>query len=497
MENLIAGFHIACNPENLLIMAIGTIAGYFIGAMPGLTATIGMALLIPFTYGMNSYSALILLMAVFNASFFGGGITAVLVNTPGTPSAAVTCFDGYPLARQGKAKKALGMLVWASAIGMFFSFVLMIIFAVPLAVFSLRFGPPEYFVLAIMGLSVVAGLSPDNLNKGMIMVALGLFFTTIGIDPITGNFRYVVDFHLLDGIPFVPVMIGLFAVSEVFSLITEGSEQKAIEKIVGEGLTVKELLRSAKTLIKGTLIGFFVGVVPAAGPNIASFLSYNEAKRSSKTPENYGKGELDGIAAGECANNAACGGSLVTTLVLGIPGSSPAAVLIGALMLHGITPGPMLFAKRPEIPYTIFATTVLAVPLMIAIGVLCARVFALVTLVPKSVLAAIVLATCTVGSYAVSGSMYGVWIAYIFGVLGYFAKRLNFPVAPMVLAVVLGRMAESNFRLSMLMGGAELSIFFTRPLSILVIILTLLMFAAPLLQTRRQQKKASADTGGK
>lgn len=490
VENILMGFDVVFQPENFLALVIGAVVGYFIGAMPGLTPTIGIALLIPFTFGMDAVSSIVMLVSLYMAAEYGGGITSILVNTPGTPAAAATALDGYPLARQGKASQALGMSIISSGIGAFFSSILLILFALPLATVALRFGPPEYFALAIFGLSVVAGLSAENLLKGLLTVTIGLLLTTIGIDPITGNFRFTITYNFLEGIPFVPAMIGLFALSEVFIMFSESKViQKPIEKIKGSLPSLKDIKSCAFTIARGTGIGFVIGMIPAAGANVAAWISYNEAKRTSKDCEKFGTGVLEGVAAPESANNAAVCGALVPLLTMGIPGSSSTAVMIGALMIHGLQPGPLLFTKNPEIPYSIFASLILAAPIMLMMGLFGAKLFAKVTLIPRNILAVLILGTCTLGSYALSNSMFGVWVALAFGIFGYFLRLLKFPVAPMVLALVLGNMAETNFRLSMLMGEGNISIFFSRPLTLVIILLTLLSFCTPLIKKYINQRK--------
>jgi len=492
MEHMMMGFSLLFTFESLLMMVIGCVMGYLLGVMPGISATIALALFIPFTFNMDVIPAIVLLICVYSAQNFGGGITSILLNTPGSPSAAAAVLDGYPLAKKGQAKKALGMQIWASGVGEASSAILLIVFSLSLATFALRFGPPEFFLLALMGLSVVAGLAADNMVKGLIMAVIGMFLTTIGMDPIGGAFRYVASFYFLEGIPFIPALIGLFAISEVFVMITEKAEGKQLVEISGEGLTFEEFKSCKGPLTMGAGVGFLLGLVPAAGPNIASWIAYSEAKRMSKNPENFGKGELAGIAAPETANNAAATGSLVPTLALGIPGSPPAAVLLGALSLHGIAAGPLLFERNPEIPFTVFAVSLVIVPVLMAIGLFGARYFSLVSKAPKTVIAPLILATCTVGSFAIGGTMFGVWVAYIFGVIGYILKRFNFPAPPLVLALVLGRLAESNFRRSMLMSRGSLTIFFERPITVVIMILTVFMFAYPFIQSYIKKKKAAA-----
>ena len=494
IDHLIFGFGQILNLSSFIGLICGSVAGYFIGAMPGLTPTIGIALLIPFTYSMKPVPAIVMLVSLYMAAEYGGGITAILINTPGTPAAAATALDGYPLARKGQAAKALGTSIIASGVGAFISTVLMILFATPLAAVTIRFGSPEYFCLAIMGLSVVAGLSGDALAKGMITVAFAMLITTIGIDPITGSFRYCFNYNFMSGIPLVPAMIGLFAVSECFILMSKSkNSSETAAKVDGKLPTAKEIFGCRRTIARGSVIGFIVGMLPAAGANVACWVSYNAARNSSKNKSEFGHGALEGIAAAESANNSAVCGALVPLLTMGIPGSSATAVLIGALTIQGVTAGPLLFANHPEIPYSIFSALLLAVPLMLIMGLLGSRLFSLVTLVPNHILSTIVLGTAVLGSYAINGNMFGVWTALIFGIVGYMLRIVKFPLPPLVLALVLGQMCESNFRKSLLMGGGRLNIFFTRPYAIIIIIITIIMFTGPFIKekivTRRKNMK--------
>ncbi|MDN5347552.1 MAG: putative tricarboxylic transport rane protein [Clostridia bacterium] len=480
LENLLMGFQVVLQWSNLLALLAGTLMGYFVGAVPGLTPTVGIALLIPFTFGMDPVASIVMLVGLYMAAEYGGGITAILVNAPGTPAAAATAFDGYPLAKQGKAGKALGISIISSGIGAFVSSILLILFAVPLANFALQFGPPEYFALAVFGLSVVAGLSAESWLKGLLAVAMGLLVTTIGLDPITGITRYTFINDLMEGVPFVPALIGLFAVSEVLMLFEETKTgQLIIEKAAGALPTLNEIKSCASTIARGIGIGYIIGMIPGAGATIASFVSYNEAKRASKNPEKFGTGVIQGIAASESANNSAVAGVLVPLLTLGIPGSASAAVLIGALTIHGLQPGPLLFTKHPEVPYSVFACLLIAAPIMLSIGLGGAKLFAKVTLIPKSVLASVVLCICFLGAYSFGNSMFPVWVAFISGIIGYVLRKFGFPTAPVVLALVLGYMAESNFRRALLMGEGSYTIFFARPLSLVILILAVLSFGSP------------------
>jgi len=485
------GFALAFHQENIIAMLVGTTVGYFVGAMPGITPAIGIALMIPFTFTMNPVPSFIMLLTLYKAAEYGGGITAILVNTPGNAAAAATALDGYPLTQQGKGATALGMSIISSSVGAFISTVLMIAFTLPLAAFALRFGAPETFFLALLGLSVVSGLSSENLIKGLLMVTLGLLITTIGLDPVDGAQRYVFSFHFMEGIPFVAAMVGLFAVSEVFILISQKDDKnkKTIGQLEGKLPNKAEIMSCMPTMLRGSLIGFGIGVIPAAGPTVASWFSYSVGKNTSKNPEMFGKGALDGVAASESANSASVPGCMVPTLTLGIPGSPATAVLIGALMLHGLQPGPLLFTRNPEVPYSLFAASLISVPVMLAMGIFGANLFSKVVLIPKSVLSTLIVCTCVLGAYALVNSMFGVWIAFGFGILGYILRKLNFPIAPLVLALVLGRMAERNYRLALLMGQGSHTIFLNRPLSLVIGMLALAMFAYPYIQSALKKRK--------
>lgn len=471
----------------------GTFIGYFVGAMPGLNPTLGISLLIPFTFGMKAVPAMVLLTGLYMACEYGGGITAILINTPGTSAAAATALDGYPLTRQGKAGKALGISMISSGIGNFLSTLLLIVSAVPLASFALKFGGPEYFALAFFGLSIVSSLSMDNMLKGWTSAILGLLLSCVGVDKIDGVSRFVVSYHFLGGVPFVPAMVGLFAISEVFILFGETEEKGTVgyDGIVSDLPTAADIKFTMPATLRGTLIGYIVGVIPAAGANIASWLAYNDARQRSKRPELFGHGAIDGIAACESANNAAVSGALVPLLTLGIPGSSAAAVLIGALTIQGLQPGPLLFTRNPEIPYSIFAAFLVGAPLMTLLGLYCAKFFAKVTLVPRETLAFSVLGVCVLGTYALDNSIFGVWVAFAFGVLGYVMRKCDYSTAPMVLAMVLGQMAEYNLRLALLMGKGSFMIFLRRPISLVVLALALFSFVAPLWKKYRTKAKES------
>ncbi|MFZ5634384.1 MAG: tripartite tricarboxylate transporter permease [Bacillota bacterium] len=491
-EHLFAAFGTVFTVKNLAGLLAGTVVGYFVGAMPGLTPSIGIALLIPFTFGMDPVMSMILLVSLYMAAEYGGGITAILLNAPGTPAAAATAFDGYPLAKSGQAGKALTISILSSGFGAFFSTVLLIATAVPLAGMALAFGPSEYFALAVFGLSLVSSLGGKSLLKGFLAMVIGLLAVTIGLDPINGIPRYAFTVDLFEGIPFLPALIGLFALSEVLYML-EDVREKPVEPapLHGLGVDLNFFRQRWLTLIRSPLIGYIIGVIPGAGATIASLVSYNEARRVSREKDLFGKGNPEGIMASEAANNSAVSGALAPLLALGVPGSASTAILIGALTIQGVQPGPLLFTKNPEIPYSIFASLLISVPLMVAIGLGGARIWMKVTNIPKSLLATIVAGICVLGAYANSNSMYPVWVMIICGILGYILRKIDIPMAPVVLALVLGFMMEVNFRRALITSGGDLSIFFSHPITVVLLVAALLTLITPIIQEIRKNRVKS------
>lgn len=490
IASLLEGFSTVFTFEILLYILAGSLIGYFVGSLPGLTPSVGIALLVPITFTMEPIPALILLVSLYVAAEYGGGITAILLNAPGTPAAAATALDGYPLATQGQAGKALTISILASGVGAFFSAVLLIFTAVPMAAMALQFGPVEYFALAIFGLSLISSLSEGSVVKGFVAMFFGLLIISIGIDPIVGVPRFAVTTDLLGGVPFLPALVGLFALSEVLFMLEKSDiKRNKVEKITGLGVSSAEVMSIKKTLfIKAPLLGYVIGVIPGAGATIASLISYNEAKRSSKDSGSFGKGNIEGIAASEGANNAAVPGALAPLLALGIPGSASAAILIGALTMQGLQPGPQLFTDNPEIPYSLFAALLIAAPIMLVVGLTGVRLWVNVTKIPNNILAVIVAGICIVGAYAYSNSMYSVWVMLLFGIFGYFIRKLKIPTTPIVLAMVLGFMMEVNFRRGMIVADGDLAFLFTRPISLVLITLSVITLLLPLIQSFKKKK---------
>ncbi|MCG6904967.1 MAG: tripartite tricarboxylate transporter permease [Rhodobacter sp.] len=495
LANLALGFSAFADPMVWGALVFGALVGYLIGAIPGLGPSLGVALLIPFTYGVDPVVSIVGLVALYAAAEYGGAITAVLINSPGTAAAVATAWDGYPLTQQGRAGEALTVSIVSSGVGIFVSTGLLILTAVPLSEFALNFGPGEYFGLALVGLSLVAGLSDGSPIKGMVAMGIGLAMATIGLDVQIGVPRFTGgNYELFEGLPLVPVLLGLYALSEVLFMIEDGASAKIKSAAVG-GLTSVPYfaLKGLKTVIlRSSILGYVIGVIPGAGASIASFVSYAVTKRFSKTPELFGKGSLEGVASSEAANNSAVAGAMAPLLALGIPGSATTAVMIGALMVQGIQPGPLLFTRSPEIPYTVFASLWVGVPVMIFIGLAGARVWAQVANIPRPAIAAIVAGICFVGAYSSETTMFPVHVMTVCGILGYVLRKLGVPLAPIILAMVLGEMMETNFRRALISNKGEWDIFYTSPLTVLLLVIAFLAFALPGIAAMRARKARAA-----
>ena len=490
LSNLFEGFGYLAGIQPVVAIVAGVVLGILAGVMPGLSPSMGVALLVPFTYSMQPQIALILLVSIYIAANYGGSITAVTINTPGTPSAVVTSFDGYPLTLQGKAGIGLGISLVSSTVGGIIGTVILILFSIPLARLAVKMHPAEYFALAIFGLTTFASLGGKNWPKAFLAAMLGLLINTVGIDPISGVKRFTFGtYRLFDGFALIPALIGLFALSEVFTRIEdyklEKGEETKYEKT--HWPTLPDYWKLKIAIVRSSILGTLIGIFPGAGATIAAFLSYDLAKKFSKNPDSFGKGNPEGVAAAEAANSSSVGGALVPLLALGIPGSASTAVLVGALMIHDLVPGPLLFVERPDIIYSLFAALLIANIVMLALGLFGSRLWVKVTVIPKKVLLPAILAVSIIGSFAVNYSFFDVATCVGFGVAGWILKKYGFPGAPIVLGMVLGKLAETNFRRAVIMGGYD--IFFTRLPSLLLLLLALLSFGVPLYQTYKANKK--------
>ncbi len=486
----------ALTPFNILLAVGGVIAGTIIGALPGLTATMAIAVLVPFTFGIPPSSALIALGAIYTGAIYGGAYSAVLLNTPGTPSAIATTFDGYPMAKKGDGDLAITLACLASVIGGLVGAAFLLLLAPPMAQMALKFGPVEYFWLAVFGLTLIASLSEGSVLRGLIGACVGLLLGTVGVAEVGGDIRYVGDFNaLLGGFDVVSALIGLYCVPVLIDLVaTPDPHLKLTHQVAG--FRLGEALRiawaSKVNLARSSLIGTVVGILPGAGGSIASLVAYSEAKRVAKHPERFGKGEPDGILATESSNNATVGGGFIPTLVLGIPGTPPDAVILGALMVQGIRTGPQLFGEQSEIVYTFIYGLFIATLLMLPIGLVIGRyAYKSIVSIPKALLVPSVAFLTIVGSFAVHNNAHDVQQMVALGIFGWLASRAGFTASPVVLGLILGTIAESGFVRGYLIGNARgepVSEFFTRPISIGIIVFILIGLMYPVFTARRRVK---------
>jgi putative tricarboxylic transport membrane protein len=483
MDILLTGASILLDPSMLLVILAGTVGGVLVGVLPGLSSTMATALLLPFTVTMEPIPAISLLAALYCAGTYGGSITAILINAPGAPPAAATALDGYPLAVRGEAGRALGMATVSSTIGGIFSVLVLIVAAPLLARIAYKFGAPEYFALALFGLSMLASISGKSSIKNLIGGAFGVLIATVGVDFTTGVERFTFGFpELTEGIHFIPVMIGLFGGSE---LLTQAGSLNVIYKRIASvavRLPSREDFRKVRGVIARSCgIGTFIGILPAEGGTVAAMVAYNEAKRWSKDKAEFGNGAIEGIAGPEAANNAATGGAMVPTLALGIPGSATTAVILGALMVHGLRPGPHLFNEQPHLLYSIFIAMLVANVMFLGLGMLGAKVFARVTLIPRTFLWPSVFALAVVGSYALAQSMLDVWVMLIFALLGFLFRRYGFSPAPIIMGLILGELVENSLKQSLLIFEHNWLLFFERPIVVTFFVLTIAGLFGPLL----------------
>ncbi|MGI6557963.1 MAG: tripartite tricarboxylate transporter permease [Limnochordia bacterium] len=493
-EYLLAALQRALLPQSLVAMTFGVTAGIIIGALPGLTATMGVALLIPITFGMDPVAGLLMLTAVYGGAIYGGSISAILMHTPGTPASAATALDGYEMTKQGKAGLAIGISVIASSIGGIISVLALLLLAPPLSRLSLRFGPPEYFLLAVFGLTIIGSITAKSLIKGLIGAVFGLLLATVGIDVLTGAFRYTFGITALEsGVSLVPAMIGFFSLSQVLMLTEETKESIVSLPDLGKERilpTLEELRSLLGTILYCSVLGTFVGILPGAGGDIASWVGYNEAKRISKHPEKFGTGYIYGVAAAESANNAVTGGAMVPLLTLGIPGSATAAVLLGGLLIQGLVPGRDLFTKYADVTYAVIVGMFITNILILIIGLVSARYAMYIAGIPINILIPLIVALCVIGSYAINNSMFDVWIMLVFGLIGFLMRKQGFHPAPVVLALILGPMAEMGLRQSLVISkGAILPYFLGRPISLILVVLIIASIVSTIILERRHPER--------
>ncbi|GHV53684.1 hypothetical protein FACS1894206_04840 [Deltaproteobacteria bacterium] len=497
--------------QNMLFISIAMVLGIIAGALPGFSATMAVALMVPFTFTMTPVSGLVTIGALYCASIYGGSFSAILLNTPGTPSSIGTCFDGYPMARQGRGEEAIYTATIASGFGGIIGTIMLIGFALPLARIALRFGPPEYFWVSIFGLTIISSLSAESLLKGVAGGFLGLMISMIGMAPVGGDVRFdlgVVDFQ--GGIELISVLIGFFCIPEILKLAIKPANN--YEEIRPDG-TVKStvhplmlgwlnVIQHMGNTIRSSIIGGFVGILPGAGGNIANLVAYGETKRVAKDPETFGKGNAQGIVATEASNNAVVEGAMVPLLALGVPGSPPAAIIYGALLLQGLTPGPELFTTRGDITYAFLFSFFVSNIMLVIFGLLVGKwIYKAVVKIPTRVLIPTILLLTVVGSYAIRSNAMDVIVMFVSGIIGYIMRELEFNPGPIVLGLILGPIAEKGFVQGLIMGNGVSAdmpwlIFFTRPLSQALIALSILSAMWPLIRKYFDKRKAAAAARG-
>jgi putative tricarboxylic transport membrane protein len=483
LENLLLGFQVAVTPINLFIAVLGILLGTIIGVLPGLGGANGVAILLPLTFTMPPTSAIILLTCIYWGALFGGAITSVLFNIPGEPWSVATTFDGYPLAKAGQSGQALTAAFTSSFVGAFFSIVLITFFAPLLAEIALRFGPPEFFAIQLLTFASFVG-GGGNPLKSLATILIGFMLSTVGLDIVTGQLRLTFGFtDLMKGFDFIIAVIGLFGIGEILLSVEEGLRFQGAKTEMNMRVvlqTWKVLPRFYRTFVRGSIIGFWMGFKPG-GATPASFMSYAFAKRFSRHPERFGKGEIEGIVAPETAAHAAGVAAMLPMITLGIPGSPTAAVMLGGLIIWGLQPGPMLFVDNPEFVWGLIASMYTGNVIGVLIVLAFVPFFAAILRIPFAILTPLIVVICAVGSYAVHNSMIDIWYMLIFGVIGYVFKKLDYPLAPLVLALVLGDMAENALRQSLIMSQGSLAIFVTRPISGVITALAIIFFIMPVL----------------
>jgi len=466
-DNLMAGLALVGNYQSFLALFVGVVIGTIGGAIPGISATMAVALTLPLTFSMQPITGILLLLGVYKGGIFGGSIPAILIKTPGTPASSATVLDGYPMAEKGQAGKALGMALWASCTADLISNLSLILFAGWLASFALQFGPPEFFTLILFSLTIISGVSGKSLLRGALSAMLGLFLATVGLDLVYGTSRFTFgNTNMMGGLNFIAVLIGLFAIPEILSMVWKPVDTKGATRQLGHNrVTFADYRRCFKTIVRGSFIGVFLGAIPGIGAAPSAFLSYSEARRKSPNRENFGKGELEGVAASESGNNGVAGATLIPLLALGVPGDVITAVIMGAFMVHGLQPGPMMFINHANIIYGLFVGLIISSFFLFFVGSIAIKGFKYVADIPAGILFPGVLILCVFGVFAVNNSIFDVGVMFVMGWIGYVMLRNDIPAAPFLIGFILGPLLEDNFRQAMLMSHSSPLILFRGPIT--------------------------------
>ncbi len=491
-QYILNGFVTATEPMNLLYTFLGCLMGTMIGVLPGIGPSAGIALLIPITFGMNPTSALIMMAGIYYGAMYGGSLTSILINVPGESASVMTCLDGFQMAKQGRAGAALAVSAIGSFIAGTLSIALLSLLAVPLANYALKFGPPEYFTLMLFAMTAVAALTGKSLAKGLLSMLLGLMIATVGIDLQSGQMRYTMGAYVLqDGVGFLIVIVGLFALAEVFSSLEEHFKgQSEIIRMKGRlWLTREEWKRSILPIFRGCVIGFFKGVVPGSGATISTMISYSVERMLSKERKKFGTGMIEGVAGPEAANNAATGGAMVPLLTLGVPSSGAMAVMLSAFIMYGIQPGPLLLQKRPDLVWGLVDSMYIGNVMLLLLNLPLIGLFVRLLYIPTGLLLPLIIAISTIGVYAINGNVVELFMTLFFGVLGYAFRKVEIPAAPLVLAMVLGGTMEQSFRQAMTLSEGNPTIFISSGISITLLALAALAISLPFLAPKIRQQK--------
>ena len=486
---LFEGFSVATTGSNLLFCLIGVTIGMVVGVMPGIGPVAGTALLIPITYSLEPTTAIIMLSGIFYGCMYGGTITSVLINVPGESASVITCIDGHEMAKQGRAGAALGVAAIGSFVGGTISIIALVFVGPPIARFALKFGPPEYFALMLFGLLMLNALVGKSLVKGVLATCLGMFLATIGQEPISGVIRFSFGFsELISGIDFVIIAMGLFGISEIFSSLGKDSVVQIKEKITSFMPKKEELKDSFLAIMRGTGVGLFLGLIPGASAVISSIISYSVEKKVAKDPSRFGKGAIEGIAGPETANNAHAGAAMIPLFTLGIPSSATVALLLGAFIMHGLTPGPALFEKNPQFVWGVIASMFIGNAILLFFNLPMANFWAKLILIPYKILYPIILIITIIGAYSISNSFWSVGMMLVFGVIGYFFKKLEIPLAAITLSFVLGTQIELTLLQSLSASNNGMLIFFTRPISAAIMALSAIVITFSIVSRLRKAK---------
>lgn len=495
-SNLLMGFSVALQPGNLLLAFLGSALGTLIGVLPGIGPSAGAAILIPLTFQMDPTGAIIMLTALFYGTQYGGTITSVLLNVPGEAASAITCLDGYELAKQGKAGTALSLAAIGSFIGGLFATICLVLAAAPLTKMALQFGPVESFALLTVGLSLVMGLAGKSMVKALMMGVLGLLLSMVGLDPVRGMPRFTFGrLELMEGLDFVPVIMGIFGLAEVLANAEEGFGEITLAKMSSLFPSRSDLKRSVKPIIRGSLIGTGLGLIPGMTGSAASFLSYITEKKSSKTPEKFGTGMVEGVVGPETANNAHANGALIPLFTLGIPSSPTVAVIMGAFMMHGLVPGPFLFTEHPDIAWGVIASFVIGNIILLILNLPLIRIWVKILKIPYGLLFAVILGFMVLGAFSVNNSVFDIMIMLGFGLFAFFMKKMDFPMAPLILTLILGPQMERALRQSLEISQGSFSIFIETPLSAILFVLAAIILIAPAFKSLRKRKEKVSGEG--